>query len=54
MGDFVGKIIVVGIVVYALYWFVSPYQNCVRGYGEPNDERHEINIHGACTRSTAW
>ena len=48
------KLIIVGVVVYALYMVMSPYQNCVRSYGEPQSEGHQRGIANDCTRNTAW
>ena len=42
---FLGKVVLVAVVIVGLYFLMSPYQNCVR-----SDEY----VRGGCTVNTSW
>jgi len=42
---FLGKVVLVTVVIVALYFLMSPYQNCVR-----SDEY----VRDGCTATTSW
>ena len=59
LDNFYVKLLAVGVVVYGLYWLMSPYQNCMRESagrissinGEPISRDSRV---GWCRHNTDW
>ena len=45
------KLLVVGAVVLAIYYAMSPYQNCLRAEGGQKDPE---TVKAHCTKNTVW
>ncbi|MHC8598472.1 hypothetical protein ACYVVU_09315 [Arenicellales bacterium IMCC55707] len=45
------KLFVVGAVVLAMYYAMSPYQNCLRAEGDQKDSE---TVKAYCTKNTVW
>ncbi len=45
------KLLVVGSVVLAMYYAMSPYQNCLRAEGDQKDPE---TVKAYCTKNTVW
>ena len=45
------KLLVVGAVVLAMYYAMSPYQNCLRAEGGQKDP---ATVKTYCSESTVW
>ncbi|MBL6918169.1 MAG: hypothetical protein ISR36_05690 [Gammaproteobacteria bacterium] len=45
------KLLVVGAVVLAMYYAMSPYQNCLRA---EEDRKDSETVKAYCTKNTVW
>ncbi|MDC0163871.1 hypothetical protein OAI74_00550 [Gammaproteobacteria bacterium] len=45
------KLVVVGVVVLAMYYAMSPYQNCLRA---EEDQKDPETVKAYCTKNTVW
>ena len=51
MTDTLVKLVVVGVVVLAMYYAMSPYQNCLRAEEGQKDSE---TVKAYCTKNTVW
>lgn len=54
--DFIFKLIVITVAVFAFYYYFSPYQNCTRNHhnSDANSKSIKLLVIEECTEKTSW